>query len=449
MPYTTVSTVALTASPQGRAKLTDEESGLDRIPDRELKQETRLERAHAEGTAAAGAAPAPATDIMLKPVTDIDRPELKNALKIPLVELVTAGGMLASLPESMRTITQTMTLGTGRTLFEGVVKEGVSGFMRPALDGIGYTGNIVDAAGTITGRARFVPVAQTLTAAESIVVPIDSVTLAMAAALAMINRRFDALQETQEEMFEYAKRDKKSKQLAGLNTLIEIMSDYKFNWQNKTYRDNKHAQVGIIKQDAEANVIFFRDEVNAKLEKTSRAKTNWGTRSRGEDVAESMRNYQLALYIFSYASLLEVLLLGNFDEGYLSSVRGNVETHATNYLSLYTKAFNEIELTGRSTVESHLMEGISLAAGKLGKAIEGTPVGDRTPVDETLISAGEKLKSRKDSSAMDPALQLCIAKGNVSQPFIEGIDGINSAYNEPLRVLTDDEDLYLLPIDES
>lgn len=396
----------------------------------------------------ASAAIAPVIDIELQPVTDIARPELKKAVRLPLAEIAAVGGVLASLPESMRTVSQTVTLDTGRTLFEAFAKEGISGFMRPALDGLGYTGNIVDAAGTITGRARFVPTPQILTATESVVVPFDPVTLAVAVALAQVNHKLEAIQETQQEIFDFLKREKRSEQLGDLNTLVDIMGTYKFNWGNEAYRSSKHIQVCLIKQEAERKILFYRDEVSACLEKGSLLSTNAGARKKSGSVAESLKDYQLALYLFAFSSLLEVLLLGNFDSGYLESVRGGIDSHSLSYLELYTRAFGQVENAAQRTVESRILGGASSVASIFGRAIEKTPVGEHTQIDEALLGAGGRLKALEEEKVSDTACGLCIAKGNVALPFAEAIGAMNRVCNEPLRMLSDGESLFLLSEDD-
>ncbi len=51
----------------------------------------------------------------------------------------------------------------------------------------------------------------------------------------------------------------------------------------------------------------------------------------------------MALYQFSFASFLEVMLLGNFDEQYLKNVTLKIEELAYQYRELYTDCYNHFE----------------------------------------------------------------------------------------------------------
>lgn len=85
----------------------------------------------------------------------------------------------------------------------------------------------------------------------------------------------------------------------------------------------------------------------------------------------------------------------------------------------------------------------------MGKAIEKTPVGDHTKIDETLIGAGEAVDDFRDD-IQSKQLDLLIAnKDTVVAPFVDSINRISYLYNQPFELLMDSENLYLKPMDEN
>jgi hypothetical protein len=43
------------------------------------------------------------------------------------------------------------------------------------------------------------------------------------------------------------------------------------------------------------------------------------------EMVETLRDYQLASYLYSYATVVDVVLEGNFDRGYLESVSSKMD----------------------------------------------------------------------------------------------------------------------------
>ena len=95
----------------------------------------------------------------------------------------------------------------------------------------GYIGSLKSAAGTVGGGQ-----------ARMTALPCDPTMLFMAAALANIEKKLDDIKEIQQE-------EKERSVLQGnLNALGEIMTNFKYNWDNTTYKTNKHILVQQIKK---------------------------------------------------------------------------------------------------------------------------------------------------------------------------------------------------------
>ena len=70
-------------------------------------------------------------------------------------------------------------------------------------------------------------------------IPCDPAMLAMVAVLMNIEKKLDTIQETQEEILEFLVEKERATLQGNLNVLGEVMSNFKYNWTNDTYKHSK------------------------------------------------------------------------------------------------------------------------------------------------------------------------------------------------------------------
>ncbi len=76
-------------------------------------------------------------------------------------------------------------------------------------------------------------------------------TITMAATLAHIELKLDAIQELQQEMMGFLQDKERAKIRGNINTLVDVINNYKYNWDNETYKVNKHILVQDIRRESE------------------------------------------------------------------------------------------------------------------------------------------------------------------------------------------------------
>ena len=86
--------------------------------------------------------------------------------------------------------------------------------------------------------------------------------------------------------------------------------------------------------------------------------------------------------------------------------------------------------------------------GFLGKAIEKTPVGDLTPIDEALQDASKGIGDFSRGVKLDMMRKIADARSSDVRPFVENIENVNRLYNEPTMLLADEDAIYVLPIEK-
>lgn len=385
-------------------------------------------------------------DISFKPITtDIEICKRKST-RVPIDAISTLGVGFSSIPEVFRTVTQNLTIPNNGLLQAYDAKGN--------LVDINTLSRFKDGTGMLSSRphptngfeqVRLRQVGpQTVT--TEVTMPYDPTNLFMAATLSQINEKLDAIQETQQEMFDYLKDKDKAELRGNLETLARILEEYNFNWNNETYKKNKHIQVQNIRQSAEQAVIQHRASIERKLENDKLFHFDEQVDKRIEELLESLKEYRLAVYLFAFSSFIEVMLLENFDAGYLKSVLSSIEEKNLHYMEMYTRSYDLIERMAESSLQQKASRVLSNAGKAVGNLLARTSLGDNTEIDERLISMGKSLDVLAEMGAQDKTEKMLVARNADTKPFSDNIKMINHLHNEPMSLLLDKEAVYVLPL---
>lgn len=367
---------------------------------------------------------------------------LSEYKKIPLGEVAGLGGIFAELVPSLRTVVNSVTFdGLGYMPVNIHPGEALKQFSKiePNL----YAGSFIDSSMGKSVMAKFMKIGpQTVTAHA--VMPINPVMVGMAVMMVQINRKLDEIQKIQKEILSFLQEDKKAKIQGDLNMLIDILDKYKYNWENDQYRSNYHVKALDIKQSAEQNVIFYQKQIADKIRGLPRIYMNQTIRDLMDKIADNFHDYNMSLYIFSFASYLEVMLLGNFSEDYLTSVAQRVREYQDNYLDQVNKCCDYLAKISGNSVQMKV-QGVAGKAGKaLGNLISSSALLNKGPVDEWLIGNGELILKNKDDKIAKLVDEFATKQENGSEIFAESIENVGTVSNETQAFMFDKEYLYLV-----
>lgn len=350
-----------------------------------------------------------------------------STTKIPLSSLSALGVAFQPLTAAI----QTAISGGGGSGLYYVNTKGMQMFSTSE----GFIGSLKTASGAVGGgQARMTPLV------------CDPTMLFMAAALMNIEKKLDAIQETQEEILALLEEKERAVLQGNLNVLGDIMSNFKYNWDNSTFKNNKHILVQQIKKESEASIILYREQITRKLKKRSLIHSDHEVKGSLKKLQAQLKDYQLALYLYAYSTFLEVILLGNFDENYLNSMEQHISEYSFQYRSLYTECYTLMEHYSKSSIQSGMLGGLAAASKFMGEAISKVPVISKSQLDENLIKASGKLNlhgEKRTTSALEGLVQ---TRTSVTLPFIENIRAMNDLYNKPVAYLFDGENVYIRQI---
>lgn len=376
--------------------------------------------------------------------------DMTRYTKIPLMGIAAIGASFAQLPINARSIVQTVTstMADGQKTFVEVNPKGIQGFMQ--VNKFGTNGNImqVNKQGkkVIAGRMRYqelsngVPVTnKTVTA-----MPFDPTTLIIAAALMNIEKKLGNIQVTVDEILKFLKLKEQTKQRGNLNMLEEILDEYKQNSENEKRSSLRNIEVQTIKREAHQSILFHQEQIAQKLQNQKIIHGSQQAQGMLSSVMSEFYEYQLACYLYSFTSFLDVMLQKNFDKESLAATVMKIEEHANCYTELYNACHSQITNYQKTSIETQILGGIGGIATFLGKAIGSVPILRDGPVDEALISAGESLDKQNNDYVRKTLERFELIEDSHMRPFLESIHTVNLLYNTPKGLLMDGENLYVL-----
>lgn len=373
--------------------------------------------------------------ILMETRTDLTE---ENTISLPIEELATLGVAVASLIPSLRTVTQTTTIETSG-LYR--ITNMVAGDkIKETKKGIKYA--VVTPKEGKTKLAQLAEVGP-LSATNSTVMPLDPATIMMAVALHSIEQQIGEILEMEKQILSFLEKDKESEIEADLKTLTTIIKEYKFNWDKEQYIASHHKLALDIKRTAEKNMIFYQKQIPEIMKSKQLLVASKAVNFTEKNLEKNFKYYRLSLYIYSLASFLEVMLLGNFQEDYILQVKGMVEKYSEEYKQMYSMSHGYIDKIANKSVESNVVKGIGTAGEAIGGFIGKIPLVKEGAVDEWLVENGQNLKQTSQNMKDKAGKRFEIIEDAGTENFVMRFDEINRIYNHTKAIYFDSEKIYL------
>jgi hypothetical protein len=365
--------------------------------------------------------------------------ENKKTMSVPIAELSALGAGVASLVPAFNTVTTTTTLATDG-LFT-IANKVAGDTLKMAKNG-----NAWGAMKTATGGSKMVQLAEAgpLTATSQAVSAINPTTMMMAVALYSIEKQLGEIAETQKQILSFLEIKDEAGIEGDLETLSELINNYKHNWDNEIYVQNSHKMVMDIKRTARSNMLASQKRV-AELVASKKLVVGQGqVKSTLSEMEKRFKYYQLALYTYSLASMMEIMLGGNYKEEYITGIKDEIIKLSGNYRELFEKSSLYLEKLGRSAVEANVLKGIGTAGKAVGKFIGSIPLVKEGPVDEFLQDSGANLKKNAIGMEKQAVHQFAALNNSGTHIFVNKMEDMIQIYNHTERICFDDKQIYLV-----
>ena len=360
--------------------------------------------------------------------------------KIPFGQLASLGVGLSGIGVMAQTVMASSGAEAGEVLYRIANSDTAKGTLQMISGKPGATYGTYMQDGVFSNRAVFEQVAGS-GAAQT--VPIDPTAIFMAAALASINMKLDAIQATQQELFEYVKQRDESEMRADLVFLTDVFNTYKDSWNNDLYVQNHHAQALTCKRHAMANIDFYRQEIVAKTNEKDLLHSDKKVEKKQEELERYFKDYQMALTMYAFSSFMDVLLSKNFERNYLDYISETIREYSYKYRELYTDCYNRVAIYANQSVDSMVRKGLSKASKATGQGVAKAPLINKTDLENNLLQVSVKLREY-DSDKREETLNALAETSSASvMPYVETIDNLNRFHNEPMDVMFDKEYVYI------
>lgn len=374
----------------------------------------------------------------------IQEVDLDKFQKIPFTELTGLGGMIAELVPQFRTVVSESTVHMDGLFkaFNPKTGKQMTDLMYKSKQMTGaYVGSMMQ------GNKKFDQTAfiktQDLKQTTTAVAAINPAALMIAAGIMAMSKKLDTIEENQKRIISFLEKDKESKLKGNLNFLLSIFNGYQFHWNDTIYKTAQLVKIQDIKQESEQNIVFYRELLDDELNKRKLFASKLDVKKNMQKLIEEFSNYRLAIYLFSFASYMEIMVLENFKSDYLKSLRAKISDDSFQYASLYTAAYDKLEKMATKSIESGAIKGAAVVSKGLGKFIEKIPVVERGQLDENLIAASEKLEAYKDDSVTLLLTSFHSMSNCLTNQFTALIETVDELHNGEPVILIDNENVYV------
>lgn len=354
-----------------------------------------------------------------------------------LDKLKTMGLNLASIAPVLNDIkVAKQSMGTSGTLFRMVPPKGVVNGVLQTKNGMTLGHFVNPSSGKIAGRASFEAVSKGVST-------VNPYALLITAAVSIVTKKLDTISDNQMKILEFLELQEDSKIKGNVKTLQEISEQYKYNIDNEKYKNNKCILIQDIKKESEQSIILAKQLISSKASKTSFIHTSKSINNKTQKLEDSFNNYQLALYQFSYASFLEVMLLENFDQGYLNCVYAKIIEYIEDFRKLHNDCYDRLLSDSKSSVESIAIRGFAGMTKGIGKAIQKITASTSGEEDTELLEFSDKVKDYNNQRIESKLNSFLQNQEECSLVFAENIKTVNSLFNNELDVLFNEDSLYI------
>jgi len=357
---------------------------------------------------------------------------LKDFERIDIAQIGTLGAAFVPVASFLSQISSSDFQTTATNIYKAVDKTGNPIQLTTNFHGENaQMGALLNKNGRIAEQARFIPIKE---AQDSFEIIFDPVTMLVAAELLYISKEVTAIKKQQKEMCEYLKDEKRAHIEAELSFLTTVLNEYKYNIDNETYKASVHIKVMDIKETAEKNIQAARKHLKHFIDQS---KIDYSF------LIYELQNYQISVYLYSFSSFVEIIVLENLSETYLEHIQNQIYDLSFAYKELYTECYNYLEKIKSNSISSFALDAASKISGTLGKMIAKTPGISKTQLDENLISGEQKLQTIKESGVLKAMKAFTNYKDTNVNELIEIIKKINSIFNNESTIMFDEKYLYI------
>ncbi|MCI8893916.1 MAG: hypothetical protein HFI42_08680 [Lachnospiraceae bacterium] len=362
-----------------------------------------------------------------------------NSISMPIAELAILGAGVSSLIPALRTVTETAAINT-QGLFQ-LANAGVGDALKAAGNG-NFWGAFKTAEGT--SKLAQLKAAEPLSMVKSTALPVNPATMMMAVALFSMEQQLGNITEMTRQILSFLETEKQAEIEADVEILVNILSKYKYNWDNEQFISGNYKLVLDIQRTARKHMISHQKRVNELLHDRKKLVSRGKLNDTLGDIQKKFTYYRLSLYSFAMASLIEIMLSGNVKEEYISGIVSDIEKFSMQYREEFMEASLYLEKLSKASLETNFLKGTGVVSRVIGQAIGSIPIVREGRVDELLQESGARLRENAEGVGQDVLAAFAANNNPGTRVFIDKMKDMIQIYNHTSNIFFDEKQIYLV-----
>lgn len=366
--------------------------------------------------------------------------ELKrDSLWMPIAEITTLGSGVASVVPALNTVTQELVFNTGG-LYR-LANEAAGDSLK-----IAKNGNFWGAFHTLDGGSKFAQLksAESLGAVSKVSAGLNPAMLMMAIALYSLEREIKQISDNQKRIVSFLKNEKSAEIEADVITLTEIVTKYKYNWDNDRYVTSNHKMVCDLQRTARKNMLFYQKEAEDALASKQLLFASGKVNAVLNDMIKRFQYYRLSLYTFALSSMSEIILSGNFQEENINRTVIEIDKCSSDYRELFSKCSEFLEKLSHGALDTALLKGSGVAINSVGKLVGSIPKVKNGQVNGYLENIGTHIKLNADDSHKEVIESFSLVSNPNTGVFVSKLKDMNRIFNHTKEICCDEQNIYLI-----
>lgn len=370
----------------------------------------------------------------------------EKSLIMPMSELALLGAGFSELITSINKMNQIK--GFKGQVFYKLANEEVGDVLK-----IAKNGNFWGAFKTASGKSKFAQLKKVGTD-ELVDFPgggFNPSIMMMAVAIHSIEKELKNIAEMEKQIITFLENEKMSEIEADVKTLGNIIEKYKYNWNNERFIASNHKMVADIQKQELQNISFYQKEIKKLMKEKKMLIADNKLNNYLMDMKKKFKYYRLCVYSYALASLLEIMLSGNFTEENINIAIKNIQNNSEEYRSIFGECSINLEELSGGSIKKYLLKGVGNVENVTGNIMLNMPKGKNAQLEEYINVRGEKLKNKAreiKSEAQDISRDIIKSFAEVNNPetgvFVRKLEDMNSIYNYTKDICFDSNNIYLV-----
>ena len=248
----------------------------------------------------------------------------------------------------------------------------------------------------------------------------------------------------QKDILSFLETEKESEIEADVETISNIISQYKHNWNNEHFISSNHKMVIDIQRTARKHMVSYQKKVKDILKSKHIFVSQSKVKTLLDELQKSFKYYRLSLFAFSMSSLVEIMLSGNFKEENISAIKNEIEKLSFTYREIYGECSLYLEHIGKSSIETNVLKGVGATSKAVGKLIGSIPVIKDGQVDEFLQEKGKDASDKVVTIEKETIKVFAQMSNPGTRLFTEKMQDLINIYNHTTDIYFDNRNIYLI-----